>query len=158
MKKYNNLSELLHELSASRKYDTSLDAAIMYQDLIGHETMQSLGDLANGDHREMFYTVYQIAYGTIDTLKFYAQHSNYCINLRYEKDEAAAQLEIQKSINEAENKDHSRRYNEVCGEVQKATKEIVNLTREADTLKAENERMTAEITALKAKLYDLITK
>ena len=155
MKKYNNLSELLHEISASRKYDTSIEAAIEYQDLIGHSDLQTLGELANGEFREMFYTVYQIAYGTVDTLKFYAKHSNYCIDLRYEKDEATAKLEILQATSEKEREESNKLLDETTNNFIQSEKDLANTRKEAGTLAKENEELKAEIIKLKAKLYDL---
>ena len=120
MKKYNNLEELLKEITSTRRFDIDTEAAIQYQDLIGHSNMQELGQLANGEYREMFYNIYQVAYGTIETIKFWAKHSDYCINLRYDRDEA----EAKKEKAEAELKNKTEDYNTITGLLTNANKAI----------------------------------
>ena len=154
MKKYNTLEELLKEITSTRRFDIDTEAAIQYQDLIGHSNLQELGQLANGDYKEMFFNIYQVAYGTIEAIKFWAKHSNYCIDLRYEKDEATARKEIA----EAELKARTDDYNTISGLLTNANKAIEEMHEVQKAAQIELDAQRAEIVALKAKLYDLMTK
>lgn len=153
MKEYKTFEELVKEATARKSFDADLESILHYQDLIGHSTYEDLQELANGDYKEMFYTLFALAEGATAAIKFYAQYSNYCTNLRYDREETAAMLEEKQAAYEkiqVEKNEANEKLAAALLETNKVEKE----------LKAEKERTEAqatEIQALKAKLYDLIT-
>lgn len=146
MKQYKTLEELIAEISATGMIETTTEAAIHYQDLIGHSTTETLYNLANGSQNQEFYKVYGIAYGTITAIKCYMEYSQKQIDLRSDLDEAKAMLEI------------SRRHNEQADQDIRTLEDRLTAAQEEARQQAETiKEQATEIMKLKARLFDLIT-
>lgn len=150
---YKTITEVLQEVKATGGIDTGIEFITHLQDLIGHSNAEDLEALA-GEYKETFYRVYQIAEGTTETLRFFTAHSNTCKMLRAEASEAHADADKWESLYNRE-QEHTKN---ALDRAEKLRNELLEAQTTADAMTIENERLTAEITALKVKLYDLITK
>lgn len=153
MKQYKTLEELIAEISATGMIETTTEAAIHYQDLIGHSTTETLYNLANGSQNQEFYKVYGIAYGTIAAIKCYMEYSQKQIDLRSDLDEVKAKLELSRETLLTLEKDYESMYETA----EKHRQAWVKATEETKEAQKKIEAQAAEITQLKARLYDLIT-
>jgi hypothetical protein len=154
---YKTITEVLQEVKATGGIDTGIEFITHLQDLIGHSNAEDLEDLA-GEYKETFYRVYQIAEGTTETLRFFAAHSNTCRMLRAEASEAHADADKYQGLFNDLQQIHKETQITLSQHVTELENKLFDAQTTADALTMENERLTAEITALKAKLYDLITK
>lgn len=150
--KYENLEELLKEVKATHGLDTNIDFIVHVQDLIGHSCIEDLERLCH-EYKETFYWVYDEAEGIENTIKFYAEYSKYCNNLREEIADAEAdrdkfhflwQEEEKKSLQYAKERNEEQAQN-------------IKLDAALTDLKNKNQQLEKELIELKAKLYDLIT-
>lgn len=148
MKNYNDLVKLIADVNAHNTIATDAASVCDMQDMIAHSTDEQLTELANDDKtRFAFYWIYSIAYRVDTVLTFYAKHDEKIYNMRLEnatllndKEELQGYCKTyEQSINDLEDDLHE----------EKAKREKAE---------RENEQMKAEIIALKAKLYDLMTK
>lgn len=150
--KYESLEELLREVKATGGLDTDIDFIVHVQDLIGHSCLEDLDRLSH-EYKETFYRVYDEAEGIIATIKFFAEYSNFSVKLREELAEAEADRDkLQHFYNEEQKKSL-----EFARERNEKEAENIRITAEANDLRRENEALKAELIALKAKLYDLMT-
>ena len=150
--KYNNLEELLKEVQATRGLDTSIEFITHVQDLIGHSTVDELHDLS-WQYKETFYRVYDEAEGVESTMRFFAEHSKFSLGLQEQLADAEADRDKYQHLykKESESRDLDiKELQELRGKYNKNLTELVNKQNEVDELKN-------ELTALKAKLYDLMT-
>lgn len=150
--KYNNLEELLKEVQATRGLDTNIEFITHVQDLIGHSTIDELHDLS-WQYKEIFYRVYDEAEGIEATMRFFADHSKFSLNLQEQLADAEADRDkysyLLKMEKDARLQD--------CKERNQFQAENIKTTAAVNDLKHENEELKKELTELKAKLYDLMT-
>jgi chromosome segregation ATPase len=150
--KYNNLEELLKEVQATRGLDTNIEFITHVQDLIGHSTIDELHDLS-WQYKETFYRVYDEAEGVEATMRFFAEHSKFSLNLQEQLADAEADRDKYQHLYKTEKESRDldlKELQELRGRHNKNLTELVNKQREVDELKK-------ELTTLKAKLYDLMT-
>jgi chromosome segregation ATPase len=150
--KYDNLEELLKEVQATRGLDTSIEFITHVQDLIGHSTIDELHDLS-WQYKETFYRVYDEAEGVEATMRFFAEHSKFSLNLQEQLADAEADRDKYQHLYKTEKESRDldlKELQELRGRHNKNLTELVNKQREVDELKK-------ELTTLKAKLYDLMT-
>lgn len=150
--KYNNLKELLKEVKATRGLDTNIEFIVHVQDLIGHSSIEDLHNLSQ-EYKETFYWIYDEAEGTEATLKFFAEHSKFSMNLQQQLADAEADRDKYNFLYQEEQK-KSLGY---AKERNAQEAENIRITAEKNDLRNENEALKAELIALKAKLYDLMT-
>lgn len=150
--KYKNLEELLKEVQATRGLDTNIEFITHVQDLIGHSTIDELHDLS-WQYKETFYRVYDEAEGIEATMRFFAEHSKFSLNLQEQLADAEADRDkysyLLKMEKDARLQD--------CKERNQFQAENIKTTAAVNDLKHENEELKKELTELKAKLYDLMT-
>jgi chromosome segregation ATPase len=150
--KYETLTELLKEVKATRSLDTNIDFIVHVQDLIGHSTENDLYELSK-EYKETFYRVYDEAEGIEASLRFFASYSNFSEKLQNDLADAEADRDKYNELLKMEKEKSlqiSKERNEAQAENARINKSICNL-------EAENEALKNELTALKAKLYDMIT-
>ena len=131
------------------------DAVVMYQDLIGHATVEENRDLANDPAlMETFYRIYGVAYGTVAAIKFYMQNSN---SVQAKRDDLKMYEDMADKYREkiAEQADIITGLNKMMAE---AEMKEVRLNNEVSQLNAQLETRDREIMELKAKLYDAMQK
>lgn len=150
--KYDSLEELLKEVKSTRGLDTNIEFICHVQDLIGHSSIEDLDRLSH-EYKHTFYWVYNTAEGIENTIKFFAEYSNYCNNLRAELSEAEADRDKFKFLWQEEEK-KSLQYAK-----ERNTEQATNIKTGAalSDLEAKNKALEAELITLKAKLYDLMT-
>ena len=150
---YKELMELVKSVQASGILDTHEEKIVEYQDMIGHSSEEELDELSRSQYRAAFYRVYDLSYGTAETLKFYFNHSETIRRIMEEKagleaDRDKYQFIIQDLNSKIEKAhDQAEKMREAWEEAEKKRKEEGGRITE---LEAENQ-------ALKAKLYDLMT-
>lgn len=128
------------------------EAIVIYQDLIGHATVEENRDLANDPAlMETFYRIYGIAYGTVAAIKFYLTNSDKIAamqaDIEYNKDKVKrleTQLETERKTSKFWN-DKADEYKDMFEESKCGMEETQKVLNDKDRL----------IMALKAKLYDL---
>lgn len=150
--KYDNLEELLKEVQATRGLDTSIEFITHVQDLIGHSTIDELHDLS-WQYKETFYRVYDEAEGVEATMRFFAEHSRFSLNLQEQLADAEADRDKYQHLYKTEKESRDldlKELQELRGKHNKNLTELVNKQREVDELRK-------ELITLKAKLYDLMT-
>jgi len=150
--KYNNLEELLKEVQATRELDTNIEFITHVQDLIGHSTIDELHDLS-WQYKETFYRVYDEAEGVEATMRFFAEHSRFSLNLQEQLADAEADRDKYQHLYKTEKESRGldlKELQELRGKHNKNLTELVNKQREVDELRK-------ELITLKAKLYDLMT-
>lgn len=150
--KYNNLEELLKEVQATRGLDTNIEFITHVQDLIGHSTIDELHDLS-WQYKETFYRVYDEAEGVEATMRFFAEHSKFSLNLQEQLADAEADRDKYQHLYKTEKESRQldlKELQELRGKYNKNLTDLVNKQKEVDELKK-------ELTTLKAKLYDLMT-
>ena len=150
--KYDNLEELLKEVQATRGLDTSIEFITHVQDLIGHSTIDELHDLS-WQYKETFYRVYDEAEGVEATMRFFAEHSKFSLNLQEQLADAEADRDKYQHLYKTEKESRDldlKELQELRGRHNKNLTEFTNKQKEVDELKK-------ELTELKAKLYDLMT-
>lgn len=150
--KYDNLEELLKEVQATRGLDTSIEFITHVQDLIGHSTIDELHDLS-WQYKETFYRVYDEAEGVEATMRFFAEHSRFSLNLQEQLADAEADRDKYQHLYKTEKESRDldlKELQELRGRHNKNLTELVNKQREVDELRK-------ELITLKAKLYDLMT-
>lgn len=149
---YENLEELLKEVQATRGLDTNIEFITHVQDLIGHSTIDELHDLS-WQYKETFYRVYDEAEGVEATMRFFAEHSKFSLNLQEQLADAEADRDKYQHLYKTEKESRQldlKELQELRGKYNKNLTELVNKQKEVDELKK-------ELTTLKAKLYDLMT-
>lgn len=147
MKNYNDLVELLKKVQATGGLDLDQASICDYQDMIGHSSIEQLEELANGNYKESFYRIYDAAYGTMETLRFYINHGE----------------KIQAIIEECEYwQEQTKEAEEKARSNFQSFEKYLNLHSKEkarnDGLKSVIKAKDQEIIELKAKLYDLMTK
>ena len=150
--KYENLEELLKEVQATRGLDTNIEFITHVQDLIGHSTIDELHDLS-WQYKETFYRVYDEAEGVEATMRFFAEHSRFSLNLQEQLADAEADRDKYQHLYKTEKESRDldlKELQELRGRHNKNLTELVNKQREVDELRK-------ELITLKAKLYDLMT-
>ena len=150
--KYNNLEELLKEVQATRGLDTNIEFITHVQDLIGHSTIDELHDLS-WKYKETFYRVYDEAEGVEATMRFFAEHSRFSLNLQEQLADAEADRDKYQHLYKTEKEGRDldlKELQELRGKHNKNLTELVGKQREVDELRK-------ELITLKAKLYDLMT-
>jgi len=150
--RYESLEELLREVKATGGLDTDIDFIVHVQDLIGHSSLEDLDRLSH-EYKETFYRVYDEAEGIQATIKFFAEYSNFSVKLREELAEAEADRDKLQHLYNEERKSSL----EFARERNEKEAENIRITAEANDLRRENEALKAEMIALKARLYDLMT-
>lgn len=152
---YEDLKKTVQHIQSSHVMNCTEEAITRYQDMIGHSSIEELTELANTDvYKETFYKVYGIAYGTVEAIRFYLNNSNKIKDLLEEKADIEADRDLYKKYRD-----------EAIEENKKSTELLLKSYKENDSLKKQTEEagnriteLEAENQALKAKLYDLITK
>jgi len=150
--KYENLEELLKEVTATRTLDTSIEFIVHVQDLIGHSTADELHELSR-QYKETFYRVYDEAEGIEATLRFFKFHSRWTEDLQTRLAEAEAdrdKFEFMYDTMKETTEKLTTDLDELHTRHKESLKDLVNKQKEVDELKQ-------ELTTLKAKLYDLMT-
>ena len=131
------------------------DAITVYQDLIGHATVEENKALANESAlNETFYRIYGVAYGTVAAIKFYMQNSNKVYNLEAELDDYKEELERLRTMHK--NSEERAKFWEDKSEEYKG--QLEEAKRDMEGTVNELEKRDKEIMELKAKLYDLMQK
>lgn len=150
--RYENLEELLKEVRTTRGLDTSIEFIVHVQDLIGHCCIEDLDRLSH-EYKQTFYWVYDEAEGIEETIKFFAEHSNFATKLQEDLSEAEADRDkYQFLLKEEEKKSlqYAKERNEAEAKANKTEKALADL-------EAKNKVLEDELITLKAKLYDLMT-
>ncbi len=62
-----------------------------YQDVFGHSCEEDLEKAAESEYKEVFFRLYDEAYGTVQMISFYSKHSKYCRELRERVDDLEAE-------------------------------------------------------------------
>lgn len=153
MKKYNNLEEYLKEVKATGIINTDIEFIVHIQDLIGHSTYEELHNLSR-NYKVTFYRVFDEACGIEETLRFFAEHSNFSERLNQE----AADAECERDKNKALLQISEEKNEQLTKDLQNTRKELEDQDIKNGELRKENKALKEETTALKARLYDLITK
>ena len=129
------------------------ETVVQYQDLIGHATVQENSDIANTPElMESFYRIYGAAYGVTSAIKYYVDHSDKMIDLRYDLGEYKAISEKQADEIKKLNDDLAR----VMNELSEAKQDIKTSLGETEFQKTIVKVTEEENTRLKAELYDLM--
>lgn len=153
MKGYEDLVKTLKHIQSSHVMDCTPEAVCEYQDMIGTSTLEQVHDLANGIYKNTFYKVYDLAYGTEATIRFYLDNSDKIARIMIEKAEQEAEIEKLNFLLEEQKKDteaQKKIKEEAQSEYAKVAQENMKQASEIESLKA-------EMQALKARLYDLMT-
>lgn len=129
------------------------DAVVIYQDLIGHATVEENKALANDPAlMETFYRIYGVAYGTVAAIKFYMDNSNRVYNMKAELEDYKEEYE--------KRKDECEGLKERITNLQEIIKDkeaqIVTESRDKDEYIKAIEMLRKENIELKAKLYDML--
>ena len=152
---FEDLKETIKTIQASHVMDCTQPATIRYQDMIGHSSFEQLEELANTDvYRETFYRVYGTAYGTVEAIKFYMKHSDKVKAILEEKADLEAERDglIETDRNRTAYIEEQNAKNiQISSELRAEQRKAQEAAERVAALEAENQ-------ALKAKLYDLITK
>lgn len=153
--KEKTIRDLCKRVASMNGLEIDNESVIVYQDLIGHATLEENYELANDPAlMESFYRIYGVAYGTIAAIKFYMTNSKKVIELN-------AELEYQKNkvdeLNVMLKSSHKEEefWRSKSDEYKEALKE-----KEA-TIKATTDALEAQVrenTELKARLYDMLEK
>lgn len=141
-----NIFDLFNEINANGgMIETTTENICYMQDCIGHSSVEEVRKAANSDSKELFYRVYGIAYGTVESIKYYRRNDEKILDLvadyEYIKNEleagraTIADLKTQRNNSDAES---------------------VKLINEKAELQRENDRQKQEIIELKAMLFDLM--
>lgn len=157
MKQYKTLEELIAEVSATGMIETTTEAAIHYQDLIGHSTTETLYNLANGSQNQEFYKVYGIAYGTIAAIKCYMEYSQKQIDLRSDYEEVKARQELTQKKLDDQISLYSKMDALSRSAIDEYTGKLAAAQEEARQQAEMIKEQATEIMKLKARLFDLIT-
>lgn len=147
---YEGLFHLLRRCIHGHK--TDIDSVCHYQDVFGHSCEEDHEKAAEGEYREVFYRLYEEAYGVVATINFDRKHSVYYRNLREQVDDLTDDVEgarqYQKVVEaslENEKKESAKlrqQVNEAASLTTKYVQQIADL---------EN-----EVVRLKARLFDLM--
>lgn len=159
MKGYEELKKVIEKVARTGMLETSEEKAIEYQDMIGHSTESQLAELANpenGELRRAFYKIHDVAYGTINTIVFYVNHSEKLANnIADQVEEAEKQTEERmKKIIDCKQKELEN----TCGELFDTRIKADKASEENERLKEIIESQRNEIINLKAKLFDYMNK
>lgn len=154
-KEYGSLEEVLKEVKATGGLDLSIEFICHVQDLIGHSAYDALIDLSR-EYKETFYRVFCEAEGTTEALKFFFDHSNAVNNIREKLSEAQADAEKWESLYNDLHEIHDKSQIDLSNRIAELKGELFEAQTATDALTLENERLTAEITRLKVKLYDMM--
>lgn len=127
----------------TRGHDTDIESVCHYQDVFGHSCIEDLEKAAEGDYKETFYRLYDCAYGTVQMISFYANHSAWSRKLNDTIDDLQCTVEEQKTEIEKLRQERKSRDNDIC----EGAKRI-------EELKAENRKLIEE----NAKIADTVTK
>lgn len=146
------IRDLCKEVARTGLLDTSEEAVIQYQDLIGHATEEENRTLSNdGALMESYYRIYGLAYGTVAAIKFYMKNSEKVTEMQSENIAAKLQIEdlevMRKNASKAEDfwRNKAEEYKE---KLEKANKDI-ELANKQIHLK------DVAMVSLKARMYDL---
>lgn len=154
MKGYKELLETVKMIQATGGMDIGNDAVCEYQDMIGHSSIEQLEELAAGNCREAFYRLYDAAYGTISTLRFYWQHSEKAQALQEAAQAADRERMRIRDYAETADKELERRAKVISDQEDK----IIEAEEKATAAEQRAKAAEAESIQLKAKLYDLMNK
>ena len=124
-------------------HDTDIDSVCHYQDVFGHSCEEDLEKAAEGEYKEVFYRLYDEAYGTVQMINFYSKHSAYVRNLRERVEDLECDVEEAKAETERQRELKKSRDNDLAD----AAKRI-------EELKAENRKLVDD----NAKIADAVTK
>ena len=128
------------------------DTVVQYQDLIGHATVQENSEIANTPElMESYYRIYGASYGVVAAIKYYVEHSDKMIDLRYDLGEYKAISEKQADEIAKLKEDLGR----VMGQLSEAKRDMEGTLGELEFQKSLVQIHADENVRLKAKLYDL---
>lgn len=149
------LEELVAEVARTKTVDTSVEAKIKYQDLIGHCTVDELEKLANIDAlRDSFYRIYDEAYGIVATINYYVNHDDKATQMKLTIQEQDAELEKGSKLIEDLRVANKRLNDELYSLREQLAEAQMNVKEMERNLGVKDE----EIIRFKAKLYDLEEK
>lgn len=153
MKGYEDLVKTLALIQSSHIMNCTPEAVCDYQDMIGTSTVEQIKELSNGVYKETFYKLYDVAYGTIATIKYYLNNSDNVMKILEEKADQEAEIEELKFfLSEQEKTTIEQKKQRI--EAEKNAAELQKINEEQT---AEIEALKAQMQELKAKLYDLMT-
>jgi len=142
-------------------YDTDIESICHYQDVFGHSCEEDHEKAAEGEYKEVFYRLYEKAYGAVEMVKFDRKHSVYYRNLRDRIE--ALECDIEDHL-ETEN-DLRQKIQSRDKDISHASETIENLRQELNANKDETKKgyevifnQNKEIMRLKAKLFDLMER
>lgn len=152
---YEDLKKTVQHIQASHVMNCTDEAITRYQDMIGHSSIEELTELANTDvYKETFYKVYGIAYGTTEAIRFYLKNSNKIKDLLEEK----ADIEADRDLYLYQKQEKEKELKETSDNLRAYIQKTDEQAKRAEKAEAQITELEAENQALKAKLYDLITK
>ena len=148
------IRELCKRVASTRTLDKlTPEVIVQYQDLIGHASVEENRELSNTPElTETFYWIYGEAYGTIGAIKFYLENSNYVRNMKEKLEANELDIEDLKAINESIEK-RAKYWEDIAVERKGQLEEA---KRDMDGTMKRLEDSELVITALKAKIYDLM--
>ena len=124
-------------------HDTDIDSVCHYQDVFGHSCEEDLEKAADSEYKEVFWRLYDCAYGTVQLINFYGKHSPYCRHLLEQIDDLECRTDELKDDCEKLRQERKSRDNDIC----EGAKRI-------EELKAENRKLIED----NAKIADTVTK
>ncbi len=128
------------------------DAIVIYQDLIGHATVEENKELANDPAlMETFYRIYGVAYGTTAAIKFYLNNSDTIAELKADLEYYKDKVEQFNTQLETERKT-AKCWRDKADELQE---KLYKAEEDKEKTISSLETVRKETIELKAKLYDL---
>lgn len=142
-------------------HDTDIDSICHYQDVFGHSCEEDLEKAAEGEYKEVFYRLYDEAYGTVQMINFYSKHSAYVRHLHEQIDDLECRVEELKDDCAKIRQERQNRDNDICdarARIEELKKNIELQKKDNDELIKTIFRDAQEIMRLKAALYDMKEK
>lgn len=157
MVKEKTIRELVNRVARESGHllDMNDDAVVIYQDLIGHASVEENRELANDQAlNETFYRIYGVAYGTTAAIKFYLNNSDKIADMQCQMEEYKAAFDDKCK----ELKDTKEKLEIQTENAKTLNNQLYECKRDMDGTVQALEMVRRENMELKAKLYDLTAK
>lgn len=169
MKGNKELKELVKQVARTGFLEVTEEKIVEYQDMIGHSTLEELHQLANpnnGEEQRAFYRIHDVAYGVIATITFYVNNSDKLEDRIAEREKEAyndganaREVVMQERVDQKQQaceiwQAEAEQYKQ---DYERAKQDAQDFYKKAVDRRQEIEKLQAEIVALKAKLYDMMT-
>lgn len=148
------LEELVAEVARTGVVETTEEAAIKYQDLIAHASVEANRKLLNSNYTEAYIRVYAVAYGPVATVKYYLKNEERCSQVFGELEKVKEELKTADTYEKVCEKQIA----EKDKEIENLTKIVTELRRDCEGMELNLEEKDMQIIKLKARLYDLEVK